>query len=42
MKQNYSQQPGKQNNLETEGKIGWSLLPLFFFFFPAVEVSVCV
>lgn len=26
----YSQQPGKQNNLETEGKIVWSLLLHFF------------
>lgn len=27
---NYSQQPGKQNNLETEGKIVWGLLLRFF------------
>lgn len=27
---NYSQQPGKQNNLETEGKIAWGLLLHFF------------
>lgn len=46
MKQNYSQQPGKQNNLETEGKIGWGLLPLyfflFFFFFSSRSQCVCL